>query len=45
MIDVAFAVAGDPLPLDHRRALADALERKGRGLPTRRERVCTVSIW
>ena len=27
MIDIAFAVAGDPLPRDHRYALADALER------------------
>ncbi|HMA08332.1 MAG TPA: type I-MYXAN CRISPR-associated protein Cas6/Cmx6 [Ramlibacter sp.] len=27
MIDVAFAVTGDPLPRDHRYALADALER------------------
>lgn len=27
MIDIAFAVAGDPLPRDHRYALADALRK------------------
>jgi CRISPR-associated protein Cas6 len=27
MIDIAFAVAGDPVPRDHRRALAQALEQ------------------
>ena len=33
MIDIAFAVSGDPLPRDHRYALAEALERALPWLP------------
>ncbi|MBL0151411.1 MAG: hypothetical protein IPP87_23235 [Ideonella sp.] len=44
MIDVAFALAGDVLPREHRRALADALAPRLPGWPTRRAPVCTTSM-